>query len=64
MELSKAKSLRPRRSPRLEQEDQLPFGTLKANRQETLQGLEEPEALFRRSRRKSECEMGTTIIDR
>lgn len=63
MELAKAKSLRPRRSPRAKDEERLPFRSRGGNDKELLQGLEEPEALVRRPRRKSECDSSTMSMD-
>jgi len=63
MELAKAKSLRPRRSPRAKDEERLPFRSCGDSDKRLLQGLEEPEALVRRLRRKSECGLSTMNIE-
>lgn len=64
MELGKAKSLRPRRGSRAK-EEKLAFRSRNGNGigRELLQGLEEPEALVRRPRRKSEADESSMSID-
>ena len=60
MELSEAKSLRPRRSSGAKDEheiqEHLALDLRNGDGKGLLQGLEEPEALVRRPRRKSEAD--------